>query len=117
MDGWNGTENPEIGPHKYVQVIVDNNMQSDSTGERQTSTEGAGTNGLKRKKKSTETSYLIQKVHQNRSYSTCKMKDNKISRKKFRKKSSRLRTRQRVLRLVTKSTIHKTELTYWPSSN
>ena len=36
MDGQNGTENPEIGPHKYVQVIVDNNMQSNSTGERQT---------------------------------------------------------------------------------
>lgn len=51
MDGWNGTENPEIGPHKYVQVIVDNNMQSNSIGEKDFSTEGAGTNGLKRKKK------------------------------------------------------------------
>ena len=51
MDGWNGTENPEIDPHKYVQVIVDNNMQSNSIGEKDFSTEGAGTNGLKRKKK------------------------------------------------------------------
>lgn len=95
MDGWNGTENPEIGPHKYVQVIVDNNMQSNSIGEKDFSTEGAETNGLKRKKKSTETSYLIQKVAQSGSYTKCKMKDNKISRKKFRKKSSRLRTRTR----------------------
>ena len=35
MHGWNGTEHPEIGPHKYVQVTVDNNMQSNSTEERE----------------------------------------------------------------------------------
>lgn len=61
MDGWNGKENPEIGPYKYVQVIADNNMQSDSTGERQTSTEGAGTNGLKRKKNQLKPPILYKK--------------------------------------------------------
>lgn len=36
-------------------------MQSDSTGERQTSTEGAGTNGLKRKKNQLKPPILYKK--------------------------------------------------------
>lgn len=75
MDGME-QKTQKLGPHKYVQVIADNKIKRFNRGK--TDFNRRCWNKWTKKKKSTETSNLIQKVHQNRSYTTCKMKDNKI---------------------------------------
>ena len=87
-------------------------------GKRVFSTEGAGTNELKRKEKKNQLKppILYKKWLKIDHTLNVKWKTIKLLGKNLERhlQDSGL---GRVLRLVTKSTIHKTELTYWSSSN